>query len=106
MSAVLIVTRYLVRLTSVNQQCFEYAFHRTWSRTQRVYCFCVFSSDALSDPGEEDVPSEGLFEGHQEAVNGMQIHNGLLFTCSGDRTIRAFDLVVSLNTTTHTLHSS
>ncbi|KAA0711415.1 Zinc finger protein 106 [Triplophysa tibetana] len=47
----------------------------------------------VSDPGEEDMPSEGKFEGHQEAVNAMQIHNGLLFTCSGDRTIRAFNLV-------------
>ncbi|XP_072545598.1 zinc finger protein 106 [Salminus brasiliensis] len=51
------------------------------------------SSDASSDPGEEEVPTEGSFEGHHEAVNGMQIHNGLLFTCSGDRTIRAFNLV-------------
>ncbi|XP_056623775.1 zinc finger protein 106 isoform X2 [Triplophysa dalaica] len=47
----------------------------------------------VSDPGEEDMPTEGKFEGHQEAVNAMQIHNGLLFTCSGDRTIRAFNLV-------------
>uniref|UniRef100_A0AAR2M5D8 C2H2-type domain-containing protein n=1 Tax=Pygocentrus nattereri TaxID=42514 RepID=A0AAR2M5D8_PYGNA len=55
-------------------------------------CLCVLS-DGSSDPGEDDVPTEGSFEGHQEAVNGMQIHNGLLFTCSGDRTIRAFNLV-------------
>ncbi|XP_016399084.1 zinc finger protein 106 isoform X1 [Sinocyclocheilus rhinocerous] len=48
---------------------------------------------AISDPGEEEVPTEGEFEGHQEAVNGMQIHNGLLYTCSGDRTIRAFNLI-------------
>nr|XP_057933494.1 zinc finger protein 106 isoform X2 [Doryrhamphus excisus] len=34
----------------------------------------------------------GAFEGHQEAVNGMQVHNGLLYTCSGDRTIKALDL--------------
>ncbi|XP_043119325.1 zinc finger protein 106 [Puntigrus tetrazona] len=47
----------------------------------------------ISDPGEEEVPTEGEFEGHQEAVNGMQIHNGLLYTCSGDRTIRAFNLI-------------
>ncbi|XP_051578125.1 zinc finger protein 106-like [Myxocyprinus asiaticus] len=47
----------------------------------------------LSDPGEEECPTEGEFEGHKEAVNGMQIHNGLLYTCSGDRTIRAFDLI-------------
>ncbi|XP_040916324.1 zinc finger protein 106 [Toxotes jaculatrix] len=51
------------------------------------------SSDASSDHGEDDMPTEGLFEGHQEAVNAMQIHNGLLYTCSGDRTVRAFDLV-------------
>ncbi|XP_052437270.1 zinc finger protein 106 isoform X1 [Carassius gibelio] len=47
----------------------------------------------ISDPGEEEGPTEGAFEGHQEAVNGMQIHNGLLYTCSGDRTIRAFNLI-------------
>uniref|UniRef100_A0A8C2JPQ1 Zinc finger protein 106a n=1 Tax=Cyprinus carpio TaxID=7962 RepID=A0A8C2JPQ1_CYPCA len=52
---------------------------------------CVLSD--ISDPGEEEVPTEGEFEGHQEAVNAMQIHNGLLYTCSGDRTIRAFNLI-------------
>nr|XP_020459850.1 zinc finger protein 106 isoform X2 [Monopterus albus] len=51
------------------------------------------SSDASSDHGEDDMPTEGVFEGHHEAVNAMQIHDGLLYTCSGDRTVRAFDLV-------------
>lgn len=51
------------------------------------------SSDASSDHGEDDLPTEGAFEGHQEAVNAMQIYNGLLYTCSGDRTVKAFDLV-------------
>ncbi|XP_070776356.1 zinc finger protein 106 [Enoplosus armatus] len=51
------------------------------------------SSDVSSDHGEDDLPTEGVFEGHQEAVNAMQIHNGLLYTCSGDRTVKAFDLV-------------
>ncbi|XP_045918182.1 zinc finger protein 106 isoform X2 [Micropterus dolomieu] len=51
------------------------------------------SSDASSDHGEDDLPTEGVFEGHQEAVNAMQIHNGLLYTCSGDRTVKAFHLV-------------
>jgi len=55
-------------------------------------CVCLLAD--ISNPGEEDVPTEGEFEGHQEAVNGMQIHNGLLYTCSGDRTIRAFNLIV------------
>ncbi|XP_047193569.1 zinc finger protein 106 [Scophthalmus maximus] len=51
------------------------------------------SSDASSDHGGDDMPTEGAFEGHLEAVNAMQIHNGLLYTCSGDRTVKAFDLV-------------
>ncbi|XP_056152048.1 zinc finger protein 106 [Lampris incognitus] len=51
------------------------------------------SSDASSDPGEDNMPTEGPFEGHHEAVNAMQIDNGLLYTCSGDRTVRAFNLV-------------
>ncbi|KAK5917370.1 hypothetical protein CgunFtcFv8_012265 [Champsocephalus gunnari] len=49
-------------------------------------------SDASSDHGEGDLPSEGAFEGHQEAVNAVQIYDGLLYTCSGDRTVRAFNL--------------
>lgn len=55
------------------------------------------SSVVLSDHGDDDdeLPTEGTFEGHVEAVNDMQIHNGLLYTCSGDRTVRAFDTVQS-----------
>ncbi|KAM4723927.1 zinc finger protein 106 [Anableps anableps] len=51
------------------------------------------SSDAFSDRGEDEIPTEGVFAGHKEAVNSLQIHNGLLYTCSGDRTVQAFDLV-------------
>ncbi|KAJ8289630.1 hypothetical protein GJAV_G00003520 [Gymnothorax javanicus] len=54
------------------------------------------NSDISSEPGEEEEPSEGWFEGHQGAVNSMQIHCGQLYTCSGDRTVRAFDLVTRL----------
>lgn len=53
------------------------------------------SFDISSDHRGDELPTEGSFEGHQEAVNAVQIHNGLLYTCSGDRTVRAFDLVVS-----------
>ena len=59
-------------------------------------CVCVHVPDMSSDPGEEEAPTEGVFEGHQEAVNGLQIHKGLLYTCSGDRTVKAFDLVVGV----------
>lgn len=51
------------------------------------------STDVSSDHGEDDLPTEGAFEGHVEAVNSMQIHDGLLYTCSGDRTVRAFEIV-------------
>ncbi|XP_031592868.1 zinc finger protein 106 [Oreochromis aureus] len=64
------------------------------------------SSDASSDHGEDEMPTDGLFEGHQEAVNAMQIHNGLLYTCSGDRTVKAFDLVSHKCVGTFEGHSS
>uniref|UniRef100_A0A1A7XDS1 C2H2-type domain-containing protein n=1 Tax=Iconisemion striatum TaxID=60296 RepID=A0A1A7XDS1_9TELE len=51
------------------------------------------SSDALSDQCDDELLTEGVFDGHQEVVNALQIHNGLLYTCSADRTVRAFDLV-------------
>uniref|UniRef100_UPI003AAEDD00 zinc finger protein 106 n=1 Tax=Centroberyx gerrardi TaxID=166262 RepID=UPI003AAEDD00 len=64
------------------------------------------SSDVSSDPGEDDIPTEGAFEGHQEAVNAMQIHKGLLYTCSGDRTVKAFNLVSRKCVTVFEGHSS
>lgn len=64
------------------------------------------SSDAFSDHGEDETPTEGMFHGHQEAVNALQIHNGLLYTCSGDRTIRAFDLMSHKCVGTFEGHSS
>uniref|UniRef100_A0A8C6U1X2 Zinc finger protein 106a n=1 Tax=Neogobius melanostomus TaxID=47308 RepID=A0A8C6U1X2_9GOBI len=62
--------------------------------------------DVSSDHGEDDLPTEGAFEGHVEAVNSMQIHNGLLYTCSGDRTVRAFDIVSHKCVATFEGHSS
>ncbi|XP_051943016.1 zinc finger protein 106 [Hippocampus zosterae] len=56
---------------------------------------CKSSESEMSFPKMQwsSYTSSGIFEGHQESVNGMQIHNGLLYTCSGDRTIKAFDLM-------------
>ncbi|XP_015243464.1 PREDICTED: uncharacterized protein LOC107093134 [Cyprinodon variegatus] len=42
---------------------------------------------------EEDEPSLGTFSSHTGPVNGLQIHNGRLYTCSGDNTARAYSLV-------------
>ncbi|KAF7704401.1 hypothetical protein HF521_021473 [Silurus meridionalis] len=64
------------------------------------------SSEASSDACEEVMPTEGSFEGHQEAVNGMLVHNGLLYTCSGDRTIRSFNLMSRKCVAVYDGHSS
>ncbi|XP_061741939.1 zinc finger protein 106 [Nerophis ophidion] len=56
---------------------------------------CKSSESDVSFPNTtwtSSYTSCGSFEGHQEAVNAMQVHNGLLYTCSGDRTIKALDL--------------
>ncbi|XP_042308380.1 zinc finger protein 106 [Sceloporus undulatus] len=51
------------------------------------------SSEVSSEPGDDEEPTEGVFEGHSASVNAMQIFGNLLYTCSADKTIRAFNLV-------------
>ncbi|KFW04908.1 Zinc finger protein 106 [Eurypyga helias] len=51
------------------------------------------SSEVSSEPGEDEEPTEGDFEGHLAAVNAMQIFGNLLYTCSADKTVRAYSLV-------------
>ncbi|XP_004609654.2 zinc finger protein 106 [Sorex araneus] len=51
------------------------------------------SSEISSEPGDDDEPTEGSFEGHQAAVNAIQIFGSLLYTCSADKTVRAYNLV-------------
>ncbi|XP_043775073.1 zinc finger protein 106 isoform X3 [Cervus elaphus] len=51
------------------------------------------SSEISSEPGDDDEPTEGSFEGHQAAVNAIQIFGNLLYTCSADKTVRAYNLV-------------
>lgn len=51
------------------------------------------SSEVSSEPGEEEQPTEGSFEGHQASVNAIQIFDGTLYTCSADKLVRAYNLV-------------
>ncbi|XP_074249902.1 zinc finger protein 106 isoform X2 [Saimiri boliviensis] len=51
------------------------------------------SSEMSSEPGDDDEPTEGNFEGHQAAVNAIQIFGNLLYTCSADKTVRVYNLV-------------
>uniref|UniRef100_A0A7N5KKA1 Zinc finger protein 106 n=1 Tax=Ailuropoda melanoleuca TaxID=9646 RepID=A0A7N5KKA1_AILME len=51
------------------------------------------SSEISSEPGDDDEPTEGSFEGHQAAVNAIQIFGNLLYSCSADKTVRAYNLV-------------
>ncbi|XP_035888038.1 zinc finger protein 106 isoform X6 [Phyllostomus discolor] len=51
------------------------------------------SSEISSEPGDDNEPTEGSFEGHQAAVNAIQIFGNLLYTCSADKTVRVYNLV-------------
>ncbi|PKK31287.1 zinc finger protein 106, transcript variant X2 [Columba livia] len=51
------------------------------------------SSEVSSEPGEDEEPTEGNFEGHVAAVNAIQIFGNLLYTCSADKTVCAYNLV-------------
>jgi len=53
------------------------------------------STEVSSEPGEDEEPTEGSFEGHLAAVNAIQIFGNLLYTCSADKTVCAYNLVVS-----------
>nr|DBA14278.1 TPA: hypothetical protein GDO54_005272 [Pyxicephalus adspersus] len=51
------------------------------------------SSEVSSDPGEDEEATEGSFEGHQASVNAIQVYCGVLYTCSADKSVRAYNLV-------------
>ncbi|KAM8921230.1 zinc finger protein 106 isoform 2-T2 [Pelodytes ibericus] len=51
------------------------------------------SSEISSEPGDDDDPTEGTFQGHRASVNSIQIFGGLLYTCSADKTVHVYNLV-------------
>ncbi|KAM6915438.1 zinc finger protein 106 [Xenentodon cancila] len=48
--------------------------------------------DTISESMEDKELSLGSFLSHAGSVHGLQVHNGLLYTCSGDNTARAYSL--------------
>uniref|UniRef100_A0A1A8GLN8 Zinc finger protein 106 homolog n=1 Tax=Nothobranchius korthausae TaxID=1143690 RepID=A0A1A8GLN8_9TELE len=50
-------------------------------------------ADVPPESAEADEPSLGAFSSHEGPVHGLQVHNGLLYTCSGDNTARAYSLM-------------
>ncbi|KAK5879930.1 hypothetical protein CesoFtcFv8_023006 [Champsocephalus esox] len=42
---------------------------------------------------EDQEPSLGVFSNHTGPVHGLQVHDGRLYTCSGDNTARAYSLM-------------
>lgn len=54
---------------------------------------CFLESIDLAECKE---PSTGAFVNHRGPVHGLQVHQDLLYTCSGDATARAYSLVVSM----------
>ena len=69
----------------------EYLFRHSRYVSETQYWFLEISSE----PGDDNEPTEGSFEGHQAAVNAIQIFGNLLYTCSADKTVRVYNLVVS-----------
>ncbi|XP_075048381.1 zinc finger protein 106 isoform X2 [Mixophyes fleayi] len=51
------------------------------------------NSSVSSETGEDEEPTEGNFEGHQASVNAIQIFDGMLYTCSADKSVRVYNLV-------------
>ncbi|MED6267508.1 hypothetical protein CHARACLAT_012986 [Characodon lateralis] len=82
---------------SVNVE-FSYASTQTsqqW-QTERKFQPAVNPTKDANHPAEsveEDEPFLGAFSNHAGPVHGLQIHDGRLYTCSGDNTARAYSLV-------------
>ncbi|KAM9704164.1 zinc finger protein 106 [Menidia menidia] len=55
----------------------------------------MLAPDASTPAGssEDEEPSLGVFSSHAGPVHSLQVHNGVLYTCSGDQTARAYSLV-------------
>lgn len=51
-------------------------------------------SPACLDAAEDEEPTMGTFQSHTAPVTGLQVHGGLLYTCSEDNTARAYSLKV------------
>ncbi|XP_008395762.1 zinc finger protein 106 isoform X2 [Poecilia reticulata] len=72
--------------TQTSQQC----------ETERKFEPAVEQKKDASQPAEsveEKDPYFGEFLSHSGPVHGLQIHNGQLYTCSGDNTARAYNLL-------------
>uniref|UniRef100_UPI003AAB28E0 zinc finger protein 106 n=1 Tax=Centroberyx gerrardi TaxID=166262 RepID=UPI003AAB28E0 len=65
---------------------------------RKIQVPAVKVKDAKIPPESGDVAEDqeqflGTFENHTGPVHGLQVHDGLLYTCSGDNTARAYSLV-------------
>lgn len=54
----------------------------------------VFAVIVGAEVVDDEEPSLGEFLNHTGPVHGLQVHEGRLYTCSGDNTARAYGLVV------------
>ncbi|XP_056260597.1 zinc finger protein 106 [Seriola aureovittata] len=52
----------------------------------------VENANAPAESVEDEDSSLGAFSNHAGPVHGLQVHEGLLYTCSGDNTARAYSL--------------
>uniref|UniRef100_A0A096MDK3 Zinc finger protein 106-like n=1 Tax=Poecilia formosa TaxID=48698 RepID=A0A096MDK3_POEFO len=89
--------------TQTSQQCETERFSRMclfcqllFLQSHRKFEPAVKQKKDASQPAEsveEKEPYLGEFLSHSGPVHGLQIHNGQLYTCSGDNTARAYNLL-------------
>ncbi|KAM4712526.1 uncharacterized protein znf106b isoform 1-T2 [Anableps anableps] len=77
---------------------FSYASTQTSQQreTERKFQPPVHQAKDANQPAEsveEEEPYLGAFSSHCGPIHGLQIHNGRLYTCSGDNTVRAYSLM-------------
>lgn len=73
--------------SSSHRRCLDSVISRALKKCLLFFSECVEAVD-------DEEPSLGAFPNHTGPVHGLQVHKGLLYTCSGDNTARAYSLTV------------
>lgn len=79
-----------VQFSSTSTQTFQ---QNDIDRKEQLPALPVKDASFTTESAEDEEPSLGAFMNHNGPVHDLQVHDGLLYTCSGDNTARAYNLV-------------
>ncbi|CAK6979215.1 zinc finger protein 106 [Scomber scombrus] len=77
-----------VEFSSANTQTLQQNVERKFQPVKEAN----IQPESVQPVGDEE-PFFGAFVNHTGPVHGLQVHDGFLYTCSGDNTARAYNLV-------------